>query len=54
MQSMDKIKKICFISLRVDHSMKYSKTMQLTKTTNSNCLLAKVDCIKLEAECSKF
>jgi len=28
--------------------------MYLTKTTNSNCLLAKVDFIKLEVECSKF
>jgi len=52
--SIDKIKKINFVTLRVDHRIKYSETMYLTKTTNSNCLLAKVDCIKLEIECSKF
>jgi len=28
--------------------------MQLTKTANSDCLLAKVDCIELEVECSKL
>ena len=27
---------------------------QLAKSTKSNCLLAKVDCITLEVECSKF
>ena len=30
--------------------MNYNKSMQLTETTNSNCLLAKVDCIKLQVE----
>jgi len=53
-QSVDEINKIFFVTLRVDHSIKYCKTMQLTKTTNPNCLLAKVDCIKLEVEYSKF
>jgi len=43
-----------FVTLRVDHSIKYCETMYLTKTTNSNCLLAKVDFTKLEVECSKF
>jgi len=42
------------LTLSVDHSIKYTKTMLLTKTTNSNCLLAKIDCIKLEEECSKL
>jgi len=28
--------------------------VQFTKTKNSNCLLAKVDCIKLEVERLKF
>jgi len=28
--------------------------MLLTKTTNANCLIAEVVCIKLERECSKF
>jgi len=28
--------------------------MLLTKTTNANCVLAEVVCIKLERECSKF
>jgi len=53
-QSIGEIKKIYSVTLRVDHSIKYSKNMWLTKTTNSNCLLAEVDCIKLEVECSKF
>jgi len=52
-QTIDKIKKIYFVTVR-DHSIKYSKTMELTKTTNSNCRLDKVDCIKLEVECSKL
>ena len=30
--------------------MKDNKSMQLTKTANSNCLLAKVDYIKLQVE----
>ena len=30
--------------------MKYNKSMQLTKTVSSNCLLANVDCIKLQVE----
>jgi len=36
-----------FLTLRGDHSMKYNKSMYLTKTANSNCLLAKLDWIKL-------
>ena len=34
--------------------MKYNKSMQLTKTINSDCLLAKVDCIKLQVEFQNF
>jgi len=30
--------------------MKYNESTQLTKTANSNCLLVKVDCIKLKVE----
>ena len=53
-QPIAKTKKIGFVTLRVDHSIKYSKTMKLTTTTHSNCLSAKVDCTKLEIEGSKF
>jgi len=30
--------------------MKYNTSTQLTKTANSNCLLVKVDCMKLLVE----
>ena len=30
--------------------MKYNKSMQLAKTANSNCLFAKVDCVKFQVE----
>ena len=47
---------IVFSRIRRRVLYKYSrpKTMQLTKTTNSNFLLAKVGYIKLGDECSKF
>jgi len=52
MESLKMAKQIDFQTLRVDHSLNYSKTMLPTKITYS--LLAKVDCIKLETESSKF